>query len=969
MTDTATRTGFTEERVVELPLLQATAHEFVHATGAKWIHFATEDEDNRFCAILPTVPTDETGAPHILEHCLFAGSKRYPDAASQGGVVTTGGGAWTGWEYTWYFFGSPIHTDFLKKADIWCDSLFEPLLEEGTFKFQAHHLEFESPEDPSTPLRYRGVIYNEQKGILGLPVYVTWMEVCRALFPGHPYALEHGGTPRDVPKITYEQLKAFHRRHYHPAKAHFLTWGNIPVDDVTSLLDEALTRVPERPVEEAPFPVVPVLAQPARRVGKLPIGSGEDPTGRGAVLMGWVTADATDPYESLVHDLIVELLMGSPTAPLRHALATSGLGKGFCDSYDKYGIRYLRHMTTAGVEGCDPSAMDEVERLITSTLERVVEDGFDDITIDAALNSLEFRRRTLADPQGNEGQPGSFFIAHVNTPWLAGADPLANCDMDDVLRRFADERAAGRPVEDRIKKWYLDNPHRAVVAVEPDPGADVRLEAEENTELAAIKSRLTDDDTARIIRETKELGEFLAARSAPPTAPTPPTMPSRHVEPITSDAGGTRVVGYPTRTNGITYVDMYIDIGDLPDDLWDLLHLFTLAITKAGTDERSSTEMDGFVGTVTGGLEAEVLVPLQGTGDEHLRLLRLGGRALERRQDDLVSLLVSLLRSATFTPDLLRAIVDGALTHAEQWVFIEATAHLKRLAGARLRTSWSLRERANGFTQLHVLRDLAAKDATELATVCRQLDAIREHIGRTGAIEVFAATASPDALTRLVASIHGAFATLPSGASATGPVSDAVDTVLVHEARTFGQPTAFNTAILRVPTFVHPDGPALLIAGSIAGRRVREEVARKGTAYSAAVDGFSDAGSFALWSIRDPNVARTYRAFDTVLDDLRTSPVTDNELGIGRLEASIVFNLPAPPAERARRDYLRTRTGFDAAAQERFHDVAKDVTAEDVRRVANEHLSGPVARASLTSVEMAEKAGAEGYPFDDIREV
>jgi hypothetical protein len=40
-----------------------------------------------------------------------------------------------------------------------------------------------------------------------------------------------------------------------------------------------------------------------------------------------------------------------------------------------------------------------------------------------------------------------------------------------------------------------------------------------------------------------------------------------------------------------------------------------------------------------------------------------------------------------------------------------------------------------------------------------------------------------------------------------------------------------------------------------------------------------------------------------------------------------------------------------------------------LQRAAQEHLSAPGARASLTSADMAERAGAEGYQFDIVTEV
>jgi Zn-dependent M16 (insulinase) family peptidase len=234
---------------------------------------------------------------------------------------------------------------------------------------------------------------------------------------------------------------------------------------------------------------------------------------------------------------------------------------------------------------------------------------------------------------------------------------------------------------------------------------------------------------------------------------------------------------------------------------------------------------------------------------------------------------------------------------------------------------------------------------------------------------VFAAASNATAIDGLVADLERELSKLPSGGVAAGPLDDGVTGEIEHRARTFGQPTAFNSLVAKIPAWTHADAPALLLAGSICGRGVRNEVARKGTAYGAACDSYTEPGTFAAWSIRDPNVARTYAAFEDAIRKLREEPITDNDLALGRLEASVMFDLPAPPAERARRDYIRGRSGFGGAERARFLDAAQNLTAEDVMRAANEHLAGPFVRASLTSVEMAEKAEAEGYPFDVIREV
>jgi Zn-dependent M16 (insulinase) family peptidase len=73
--------------------------------------------------------------------------------------------------------------------------------------------------------------------------------------------------------------------------------------------------------------------------------------------------------------------------------------------------------------------------------------------------------------------------------------------------------------------------------------------------------------------------------------------------------------------------------------------------------------------------------------------------------------------------------------------------------------------------------------------------------------------------------------------------------------------------------------------------------------------------------------------------------------------------MPDTPAAMAFRSFLSSRIGFGPDAQTAFREAVGSLTMEDVRRAASEHLSGPGAKASLTSAEMAEDAGF----FDVVR--
>src|SRR6202171_1066977 len=71
--------GYTILRRERLERLEGAYLELVHErTGARHIHVECSDDNNAFAVFFPTVPKDDTGVAHILEHVVLAGSQRYP---------------------------------------------------------------------------------------------------------------------------------------------------------------------------------------------------------------------------------------------------------------------------------------------------------------------------------------------------------------------------------------------------------------------------------------------------------------------------------------------------------------------------------------------------------------------------------------------------------------------------------------------------------------------------------------------------------------------------------------------------------------------------------------------------------------------------------------------------------------------------------------------------------------------------
>ena len=61
------------------------------------------------------------------------------------------------------------------------------------------------------------------------------------MFPGTTYEHSSGGEPARIPELTHEQLVNFHKTHYNPSNARFYTYGNFPLEDHLSAIQERLS--------------------------------------------------------------------------------------------------------------------------------------------------------------------------------------------------------------------------------------------------------------------------------------------------------------------------------------------------------------------------------------------------------------------------------------------------------------------------------------------------------------------------------------------------------------------------------------------------------------------------------------------------------------------------------------------------------------------------------------------------------
>ena len=97
--------------------------------------------------------------------------------------------------------------DFYNLVDVYLDAVLHPkcVADAQTFAQEGWHLEMDAKD---ADLTFKGVVFNEMKGVYSSPDSSFYRVVQRALFPDNTYRHDSGGDPAAIPDLTFEAFQA-----------------------------------------------------------------------------------------------------------------------------------------------------------------------------------------------------------------------------------------------------------------------------------------------------------------------------------------------------------------------------------------------------------------------------------------------------------------------------------------------------------------------------------------------------------------------------------------------------------------------------------------------------------------------------------------------------------------------------------------------------------------------------------------
>jgi len=880
-------------RTEEIQELKTLAKIYRHVpTGAEILSMENDDENKCFGIAFRTPPSDSTGVAHILEHSVLCGSRKYPvkDPFVQllKGSLQTFLNAFTYPDKTCYPVASQNLKDFHNLVDVYLDAVLHPRITRDFFMQEGWHYEMVSPEDT---LKFKGVVYNEMKGVYSSPDSVLAETSQQSLFPDTTYGLDSGGSPLHIPDLTYEQFTAFHKSFYHPSNARIFFYGDDPAEERFEILEEYLKDY-GRIEPASAIAIQPPITEPVR-VEKSYAVSADDADPKPMFCVNWLLPSPTDAELVFALELLDLILLGTPASPLRKALIESGLGEDITGGGME--THMLQMAYSIGLKGVEAADLAEAEELIYQTLGRLAEEGICPDDIEAAVNTFEFDLRE--NNSGGFPRGLSLMLKSLNA-WNYDADPLELIAFEAPLQAVKEHAQKSGYFEGLLRTYFIENLHRSTVVLSPDPEEAGRAEKEEVERLAAIQSQMSAVQIEEVVQTTRHLMELQSTPDSSAALASIPLLRRDDLDTNIRTIGrqeinlhGATVIAHDLFTNGILYLDIGMDLHGLDQSDIPYASLLGSILLEMGTQREDYVSLSQRIAKKTGGIYGTPFLSALENSNESLARFFLRGKCMTGSTEELLAILHDVLTMPNFSDkERFRQIVLEHKSELETAMVPRGhSAVITRLKAQFNEAHW-VAEQMGGIEALFFIRNLAEEMDKNWDAVCARLQTVHGKLmNRNGMVVNITVDAS--ALPAVLQSLDPFIASL--GAAEEVAVQTWAPSALPRsEALT--APTRVNYVGCAASLFdagyaMH--GSALVITRYLQTAWLWEKIRVQGGAYGGMCGFDQRSGVFTFASYRDPNLQASLDIYKATGHFLKNLTLSEDELtraligAIGQLDA------------------------------------------------------------------------------------
>jgi Zn-dependent M16 (insulinase) family peptidase len=958
----------------------ATMFRYRHTkSGAEVLSVAADDNNKVFGVTFRTPPEDSTGLPHILEHSVLCGSRNYPVKEPfvdlMRGSLQTFLNAFTYPDRTCYPVASQNTQDFYNLINVYLDSVLHPRAKKDPYVLsqEGWHYELDSVDDPLT---YKGVVYNEMKGVYSQPESVLARATQQALFPTNTYGVDSGGDPDRIPELTFTDFQNFHNRYYHPSNGRFYFFGDDDPAKRLALLDEYLSEFNKVDPKSA-IAVQKKDREPWRITEQFPASAADVEADKSHMLtINWlVTEEPLSPADSLAVSVLELLLLQNLASPLQKTLVECGLGSAVIGG----GFEDELQQTTfsVGLKGLKSTDVDKVEELILTTLKKIAEEGFDSSSIAAAMNTIEFALREFNTGSFPRGL--SLMLACMSE-WIYDRNPVDGVSFEQPLsqlKKMVDERG-GSVFTDLLRKLVVENGHRVTVEMVPNAELEVQMLESETSKLAAVKASLSSEDLEHIVAETTELRRQQAAEDSPEARASLPKLSLADLdtkvktvpEEVTEMEHGL-LMKHDLPSSGILYADVGFNVSAVPLEDHFYLDLLSNLLMLSGTETEDATTFLNRINTHTGGVSCSVTRAgldrgeVVEAGNEVLGFLFFRGKAVTSKIDELFAIIEDAATSCVLPQSRAQEVLRQKRAGLESGLVGSGHVYAGMRLGAKMSGLGALSEQIGGLTCLETIKACQKTADEDWETLEAKLRSVLAAVINSDGI-VVNLTGDADVLTAGEAAAKKLLPKLPANGAPAATIDLSAIEKLPPGDEGIVVPTQVNYVAMGgrmyQPGEPQPSAATGVVAKFLSTGHLWDTVRVLGGAYGGFCGVSRGSGSFTYSSYRDPNLLGTLKDYRASSSHLATVELEDKvETGV----IGYVGDLDKPSSADAKGfgQMLRHLSGVTDERRQEARDQVLATNEADFRsfgeRLEQAHKGmAVVVVGSSAAIEEANEGGA-----------
>ncbi len=854
--------GFTVEECSFLPELAGRLWRLEHEkSGARLVWLERQEENKTFCIAFRTLPSDDTGVFHILEHSVLCGSDRYPVKEPfvelMKSSMQTFLNAMTYPDKTIYPVSSRNPKDFLNLLRVYMDAVLHPLIYSKPEIFCQEGWHYEMPKDGGKP-SYKGVVFNEMKGAFSTPYTLMIQQMLRSLFPDTSYRFDSGGDPKHVPELTYEQFVETHRRLYHPSNSYILLDGQMDIEAVLSILDEDYLSGYTRQENQPEF----VMQKPVQSsLVRIPyeISPNESVENKARLGWGYVFGDYTGWEDIVALQALEDALCGSNQSPLKKKILSTGLAQDLQFYSDDSIFQLLVFLEAVNL---DENRADEVAAVVQEELGRLVREGLDHQQLAASLARLEFKMRE----RDYGGMPqGLGLVLSILESWLYDGHPAARLEVGELFASLNRKLEEGW-FEALLERALLKNPHNCQVLMVPSPTLGEENRQAEEARLKAASESWSEADRAELVQEQEALDAWQASTDTPEALASIPALrlediPAKPVDiSLESGAiGGVPLLRHSISTGGVGYINLYFNATDLTAEQLSCAALLCVLLGELDAGNHGGLELQRLRRLYLGDLRFTIEAFGEENAPENCQIyLRASFSALESKLPDAVKLVTEIITSSRLGDSRkIRELLRQLATYMEHSVTDMGNRFAITRVAAGCSVQGAVQEYTRGISFIRWLKDLEKNFDNRSAALIEELESLCKAIFTAG---------------RLTASVTGAEDTCAAALE-----RELLPQLPETERRDL--PCAVRPWGLRREGIIIPAGVSFAAMGGsllkcglpysgtarVAGRAIDLEylwnaIRVQGGAYGAGLV-LNDTGNACFYSYRDPNASRSLSCY------------------------------------------------------------------------------------------------------------